>query len=125
MRVAIVDDHGAMRSLVRSVLEEDVAGVVVVGEAESGEDAVARVGTWGAQLVVMDWQMPGMNGVEATRAIKAVHPEIEVVGFTSSDEPELRDAFLEAGAAERFVKDDISPLVDHVRLRVNGNGKVA
>jgi DNA-binding NarL/FixJ family response regulator len=121
MRVALVDDHGPMRALVRSVLEEDVAGVVVVGEAATGEDAVARVGTWGAQLIVMDWQMPGMNGVEATRRIRAGHPEIEVVGFTSSEEPALRDAFLEAGAAEQYTKDRIDALVDHVRLRVSGS----
>ena len=125
MRLAIVDDHGPMRSLVRSVLEEDVAGVVVVGEADSGEAAVAGAEAWDAQLIVMDWQMPGIDGIEATRRIKAAHPGVEVVGFTSSDEPSLRDSFLEAGAAEQFSKDHMDSLVDHVRLRSTSNGNRA
>jgi DNA-binding NarL/FixJ family response regulator len=120
MRVALVDDHVPLRRFLRTVFEEDLDGVEVVGEAETGEEAVDLAGSWAAELVVMDWQMPGIDGVEATRRIKASHPGVEIVGFTSSDDPELRDAFLEAGATEQFIKDDVEGLVAHVRGRLNG-----
>jgi len=68
--------------------------------------------------VVMDWQMPGVDGAEATRQLLARHPHIHVVGFTSSGSEETRQAFLDAGASEVFPKEQAFHLRDYLsRLR--------
>jgi two-component system invasion response regulator UvrY len=117
VRIALVDDHRGFRRLLRSVLESDLEGIEVVEEARSGEEAVERAAQWDVDLIVMDWHMPGITGVEATRQIRAIDPDVEIVGFTSSDEPALRAAYLEAGATEQFCKDQMSHLVEHLRER--------
>jgi len=90
-------------------------GFDVVGEAVSGEDCLARVADFAPDVVVMDWQMPGMNGAEATRALLASHPRARVVGFTSSGPGESRQAFLDAGASEVFRKEQVLQLRDYLR----------
>ena len=80
--VLLVDDHTVVRQGLRMVmsLEDDLE---VVGEAANGREAVEAVAELSPQVVLMDLLMPVMNGVEAIRAIKAQHPEVEVVALTS------------------------------------------
>jgi YesN/AraC family two-component response regulator len=69
IRVLIVDDHPVTREGLHAAL--DLAkDVLIVGEAESGEDAVSKVGELSPDIVFMDVRMPGMNGIEATKAIR-------------------------------------------------------
>ena len=109
LRVFLVDDHAIVRSGIRGYLE--LAGdITVAGEARGGQqalDAIAVLGPAGAlpDVVLMDLVMPGMDGVEATRQIKARWPGIEVVAVTSfADQAKVRDA-LQAGAAGYLLKD--------------------
>ena len=103
LRVFLVDDHAIVRSGVRGYLE--LAGdIAVAGEARGGQqaiDAIAVLEPAGSlpDVVLMDLVMPGMDGVEATRRIKARWPGIEVVAVTSfAEEAKVRSA-LQAGAA--------------------------
>ena len=109
LRVFLVDDHAIVRSGIRGYLE--LAGdITVAGEARGGQqalDTIAVLEPAGAlpDVVLMDLVMPGMDGVEATRQIKARWPGIEVVAVTSfADQAKVRDA-LQAGAAGYLLKD--------------------
>jgi DNA-binding NarL/FixJ family response regulator len=109
LRVFLVDDHAIVRSGVRGYLEL-AADIAVTGEAGSGQhalDAIAVLEPAGAlpDVVLMDLVMPGMDGIEATRRIKARWPDIEVVAVTSfAGEDKVRSA-LQAGAAGYLLKD--------------------
>ena len=116
MRVLLVDDHARLRALVRRELEQ-TGCCEVVGEAARAEVAATAVETTAPDLVVMDWAMPGEDGVWATREVKTRFPSVEVVAYTSSDDPAVATAFLEAGALGHFDKSDLSELVQWIVAR--------
>src|SRR3954469_12857972 len=101
-RVLIVDDHDLFRTGLRNLLEDQ--GVNIVGEATTGEEAVRAVRETAPDVVVMDLNMPGMSGVEATRHITADAPLTRVVVLTISDQDnDVMDAIL-AGACGYLLK---------------------
>jgi DNA-binding NarL/FixJ family response regulator len=103
LRVLLVDDHDLFRTGLRNLLEEQ--GVQVVGEAAGGADALRIVREIAPDVVVMDLNMPGMSGVEATREITAIAPLTRVVVLTISDQDDdVMDAIV-AGACGYLVKD--------------------
>ena len=106
MRLALVDDHRGFRRLLRSVLESDLEGIEVVEEARSGEEAVERAAQWDVDLIVMDWHMPGITGVEATRQIRLRAPTVEVLIFTAQNDEMLLREFILAGARGYLLKSD-------------------
>jgi DNA-binding NarL/FixJ family response regulator len=102
-RVLLVDDHDLFRTGLRNLLEEQ--GVQVVGEAATGADAIRYVRELAPDVVVMDLNMPGMTGVEATRQISSIAPLTRVVVLTISDQDgDVMDAIL-AGACGYLLKD--------------------
>jgi DNA-binding NarL/FixJ family response regulator len=103
LRVLLVDDHDLFRTGLRNLLEEQ--GVQVVGEAAGGSDALRIVREIAPDVVVMDLNMPGMSGVEATREIATIAPLTRVVVLTISDQDDdVMDAIV-AGACGYLVKD--------------------
>ena len=103
IRVVIVDDHDLFRTGLRNLLEEQ--GVQVVGEAAAGAEAVRAVAELTPEVVVMDLNMPGISGVEATRQITSISPLTRVVVLTISDQDgDVMDAIL-AGACGYLLKD--------------------
>jgi len=103
IRVMIVDDHDLFRTGLRNLLEEE--SVQVVGEAAAGAEAVRAVAELTPDVVVMDLNMPGMSGVEATRQITSIWPLTRVVVLTISDQDgDVMDAIL-AGACGYLLKD--------------------
>jgi DNA-binding NarL/FixJ family response regulator len=102
-RVLLVDDHDLFRTGLRNLLEEQ--GVQIVGEAATGADAIRYVRELAPDVVVMDLNMPGMTGVEATRQISSIAPLTRVVVLTISDQDgDVMDAIL-AGACGYLLKD--------------------
>lgn len=104
IRVLLVDDHTVVRQGLRMVLSLE-PDLEVVGEAADGREAVEQAAALGPQVVLMDLLMPVMTGVEATREIKARHPDIEVVALTSVLEDRLVIDAVEAGAAGYLLKE--------------------
>jgi DNA-binding NarL/FixJ family response regulator len=124
IRVLIVDDHDLFRTGLRNLLEEQ--GVHVSGEAASGTEAVRSVRELAPDVVVMDLNMPGMGGVEATRHIAAIAPLTRVVVLTISDEDaDVMDAIL-AGACGYLLKDaSIDELMAGIRAAWRGESLIS
>ena len=104
IRILLVDDHPLVREGLKRTLVSMV-GVIVVGEAASGEEAVVRARDLEPDLVIMDLSLPRMSGIEASRLIKAQCPQTRILALTMhGDEAYVRNA-LEAGASGYVVKD--------------------
>jgi DNA-binding NarL/FixJ family response regulator len=124
LRVLVVDDHDLFRTGLRNLLEDE--GVVVVGEASGGAEAVRIVRELAPDVVVMDLNMPGITGVEATRQISSVAPLTRVVVLTISDQDgDVMDAIL-AGACGYLLKDSsIQDLIQGIRSAAVGEALIS
>lgn len=120
LRLLLVDDHPVVREGLRAMLSAHSA-FAIVGEASSGEEAVEMVTHLDPHVVLTDIRMPGMNGIELTRQIKATRPSIVVIILTIYEsETYLLDA-LRAGASGYLVKDSPQTLLCHaIRTAVDG-----
>ena len=104
IRVLLVDDHAMVRQGLRTLLES-YDDVDVVGDAANGEEAVALVEQLRPTVVVMDINMPRMNGIEATRQIRTRHSDIMVVGLSVNTERENQDAMRQSGGSILLTKE--------------------
>lgn len=104
LRVLLVDDHAVVRQGLRMFLALD-EGLEVVGEAADGGEALAQAAKLAPQVVLMDLLMPGTDGIEATRALRARHPGVGVLALTSALEDRLVNEAMRAGAAGYLLKD--------------------
>jgi len=102
-RVLIADDHPVVRQGIRSLLQTE-PDIEVVAEAEDGEETVRLAVEENPEVVLMDVAMPKVDGLEATRRIKAERPEVRVVVFTIHDEEEYVEGLLKAGADGYLLK---------------------
>ena len=104
IRVLLVDDHAVVRSgLSAFLLAFD--DLELIGEASSGEEAVRLCDRLQPEVVLMDLVMPGMDGAQATRAIREKCPAIQVIALTSFKEKELVEGAMEAGAIGYLLKN--------------------
>jgi DNA-binding NarL/FixJ family response regulator len=106
--VLIVDDQAPFRSAARALVRV-LAGWRVIGEAASGEQAVAVAAETGPQVVLMDINLPGMDGYEATRRILAAQPGTAVVLLSTYSADDLPEEPLACGAVGYLRKDDLTP----------------
>lgn len=104
-RILIADDHAVVRSGLRSILEAH-EGWQVVAEAENGKEAIAKAIESKPDIAIIDYSLPMMNGIEATRQIRARVPGAEVLIFTMHDSDALVGELLEAGARAYLLKSD-------------------
>jgi DNA-binding NarL/FixJ family response regulator len=104
LRIAIADDHPLVRSGLRALLMA-VEDLEVVGEAATGEEAVALAASLHPDVIVMDLRMPGINGIEATRRIVQANPQIRILVVTLFEDDDSVFAALRAGARGYILKD--------------------
>jgi DNA-binding NarL/FixJ family response regulator len=104
IRILIADDHLFYREGVRTLLK-GVPDVAIVGDATSGDDAIAQIAAHQPDIVLMDIKMPGLNGIEATRHIRQNYPQIGVLVVTMFDDDETVFAAMRAGARGYLLKD--------------------
>jgi DNA-binding NarL/FixJ family response regulator len=105
LRVLLVDDHAMFREALRMSLEME-AGLVVVGEAADAVSALQSAAQCLPDIVCMDVNLPGMDGIAATRALLAQNPRLTVIGLSAHDDPHLISRLREAGAAAYVNKMD-------------------
>jgi two-component system, NarL family, response regulator len=100
--VLLVDDHPGMRRVLRGVLED--AGMRVVGEGADGLEGVAQAQVIRPDVVLMDWRMPRLDGVQATARIRSLLPEVQVVVFSSAEGAGMGVIARQAGASAFVAK---------------------
>ena len=110
MRILLVDDSPLFRDLIRRFVEDAGAGEIVADLARA-EDAATGVAEHRPDVVVMDWSLPDRDGIWATRQVKVLFPDVDVLALTSSNDQRVVDDFRTAGATALFDKGDLDSLV--------------
>lgn len=103
INVFLVDDHELVRTGIRRIIE-DVRGMKVVGEADSGESSVKWCRANHADVILMDMNMPGIGGLEATKKILRFNPDIKIIVLTIHTENPFPTKVMQAGAAGYLTK---------------------
>ena len=103
IRVFIVDDHAILRDGIRSLLKRQ-DGIEVIGEASTGSEAISLLGELKPDIILMDIAMPEMNGLEATRQITNLFPQMRILILTQHDNREFITPLLQAGASGYILK---------------------
>ena len=115
IRILLVEDNDVFRQALELLLGLE-AGFEVVGAVTDGTAVVAACEELAPDVVVMDFRLPGMDGVEATAALRAARPEIAVVCLTASASPRELDALAQAGVVTCLRKDQsLDEIVGAVR----------
>jgi NarL family two-component system response regulator LiaR len=125
IRVMIVDDHDMVRRGLATFLS-GFDDLVLVGEASNAEDAVRVCGEVQPDVILMDMFLPNMEGGTLTRAIRAQHPNVQVVILTSSKDEELVQSALRAGAISYMLKNiSVMEMADTIRAAYAGKPTLA
>lgn len=125
IRVMLVDDHAIVRSGLSTFLMT-CDDAELVGEAASGEQALALCDQVKPDVVLMDLMMPGMDGATATRLLRQKYPQIQVIILTSFQEQEMVQGALQAGAIGYLLKDITTQELSHaIRAAYTGRAVLA
>ena len=120
IRIALVDDQALFREGLRTILSLQ-SDFEVVGEAGDGQEALSLISKTQPDVVLMDLKMPRLDGVEATRQIKADHPQVNILILTTFDDDEYVFEGLRSGALGYMLKDAPSEkLVEAIRAAARG-----
>ncbi|MGH9762372.1 MAG: response regulator [Blastocatellia bacterium] len=121
VRILIADDHALLRQGLRQVIES-VAGLTVVAEAENGRRALENAGDLRPDIVLLDVDMPEVDGIDAARAIRKLDSPPEIIFLTVHREPDLLNEALAIGAKGYVLKDSaISDIVAAIHAVAGGN----
>ena len=113
-RVLLADDHALMRQILGAILES-YPNLSIIGEAANGMEAVEMAAALKPDGIIMDINMPKIDGIEATKQIKAAQPAVSIIGLSVIDDKYVREAMKEAGAEAVLLKDEIKKLHEAMR----------
>ena len=121
INVMLVDDHDLVRKGIRRLLD-DTSGIKVIAEAPDGEQAIRQIRKKRPDVILMDISMPGIGGLEATRKITRVSPDMKVIAVSIHDEDPFPARLLEAGAAGYITKGcDVKEIIEAIQSVYAGN----
>ena len=125
IKVLLVDDHELVRTGIRRILEES-SDIEVIGEASGGDEALKAARKLEPDVVLMDVNMPGMGGIEATRRMVRLLPEVKVIALTVLDDDPFPARLNEAGARGYLTKGcPAAEMLDAIRMVHRGQHYVA
>ncbi|KAA3646466.1 MAG: DNA-binding response regulator [Chloroflexi bacterium] len=120
IRVLITDDHLIIREGLRMIFDT-ITDIELVGEANNGQEALEQVEALQPNVVLMDLQMPVMDGITAIKALRASHPELAIIILTTYQEDDLMLRGLQAGARGYLLKDtERQTLLDTIKAAAKG-----
>jgi DNA-binding NarL/FixJ family response regulator len=119
LRILLADDHQPVRRVVKRILESE--GWFVCGEASNGREAVEMAVRLAPDAAVIDVSMPELNGLEATRKILQIMPQMPIVILTLHNMEDLAEAAIRSGARACIVKTDLSRLVREMQILFQSN----
>lgn len=120
IRVLVVDDHDLVRTGISRMLA-DISGLQVIGQADSGEDAIRKARELKPDVVLMDVKMPGIGVLEATRKLLRSYPDLKVIAVTICEEDPFPTRLLQAGAAGYLTKGAaLEEMVQAIRMVFGG-----
>jgi DNA-binding NarL/FixJ family response regulator len=123
VRIVLADDHLTVRRTVRICIESD-PGLEVVAEAGSGREAIDEVDRTRPDMVILDYQMPGLDGLEAARVIAERHPEVTMLMLTGEEDAALRAASARVGVKGLLLKGQpLDDLLTEIHSYTSANGK--
>jgi two-component system, NarL family, response regulator NreC len=106
IKIMLAEDHAILRAGLQSLIERQ-AGMEIVGQAENGRQAVDLAVELKPDVIIMDVTMPDINGIEATRLIRAANPDIKVIALSAFDTPDFVMGMVGAGASGYLLKDNL------------------
>lgn len=120
VNILLADDHKIVRDGIKTLLEDEI-GFKIVAEAETGTETIEACQNHEIDIIIMDINMPEMNGIEATKRIKEDFPDIKVLGLTMMDEDQHIRNMIEAGASGYILKSSgKDELVDAITNILDG-----
>jgi DNA-binding NarL/FixJ family response regulator len=123
VRIVLADDHLTVRQTVRICIESDPE-LEVVAEAGSGREAIDEVDRTRPDMVILDYQMPGLDGLEAARVIAERHPEVTMLMLTGEEDTALRAASNRVGVKGLLLKGQpLDDLLTEIHSYMPANGK--
>lgn len=124
IRVLLVDDHKMMRRGLRQLIEEQ-DDMIVVEEASTGKEAVGLARETSPHIIIMDVNIPDMDGIEATQKIKIEMPNVLVIGLSLHNNPEVIEDMRRAGASDYLTKDEaFESLIAAIRAELSASEKI-
>jgi CheY-like chemotaxis protein len=116
-RILIADDDEDIRRLIRWFIESRTS-CIVCAEAVNGVDAIEKARTLNPDLILLDFSMSAMNGIETGAVLKAMLPEVPIILFTSQDTGAIESAAISVGIRVVVPKTDISRLAKHIETLI-------
>ncbi|MFP4014671.1 MAG: response regulator transcription factor [Chitinispirillaceae bacterium] len=115
MKVYIVEDHEAMRIILKRLLRKNFPGITQIGESDTAEKALEEIPVFGAHLILVDISLPGMDGIEMIRRLKPEVREVCILVVTGHEVDIYREESISAGAHCIVSKNDTEDLLRNVR----------
>jgi DNA-binding NarL/FixJ family response regulator len=124
IKLMLVDDHAVLRDGLKNILDMET-DITVVGEAVNGNEAILKVKEYQPDIILMDINIPGKNGIEATRIIKEVNPSVKILMLTMYDHDEYFMSAIREGADGYLLKDAPSEhVIDAIRSVAKGQSVI-